>query len=63
MVSKNNTIDSPIGEVLVQNGYMSVHAVDVVLMRQEFGDSRLFGQIATSLNFLSEDHLFEFLKS
>jgi len=57
-----NGIENRIGETLIQNGFMSEHSVDVVLLRQKFGDSRLFGQIATSLRLVTEDHLTSCLK-
>jgi hypothetical protein len=59
---KIEVTDSKIGETLVESGYMSSESVEVVLLRQKFGDSRLFGQIATSLNFLTEDNLSKCLK-
>ncbi len=62
MYGKAIAIESRIGENLVNKGLMSESSVNVVLLRQEFGDSRLFGQIATSLNFLSKTDLSEYLK-
>jgi len=50
-----------IGEALVEEGYLTENHVHVVLLRQEFGDSRLFGQIATSLNYLSSQELEQIL--
>ncbi|MBB6479140.1 hypothetical protein HNR50_000773 [Spirochaeta isovalerica] len=46
-----------IGQALVDKGFLTEKNVHVVLLRQEFGDSRLFGQIATSLNYLSPKEL------
>ena len=63
MLKSLNATENKIGETLVLEGFMTEKSVDVVLLRQEYGDSRLFGQIATSLNFLSEDNLFEYLKN
>ena len=63
LTNKINTTDPRIGENLIKNGYMTTNSVDVVLLRQEYGDNRLFGQIATSLNLLTEDHLTICLKS
>jgi len=51
-----------IGETLVNIGFMSEKSVNIVLLRQEYGDNRLFGQIATSLNLLSDEKLSELLK-
>lgn len=56
-----NSTKQKIGEALVEKGYMTERNVHVVLIRQEFGDSRRFGEIATSLNLLSEKNLFECL--
>jgi len=61
-VYKVNVSDALIGETLVNRGFMSEKSVNIVLLRQEFGDNRLFGQIATSLNLLSDDNLSEYLK-
>lgn len=56
-----NSTRRKIGEALVDKGYMSERNVNVILLRQEYGDSRRFGEIATSLNLLSEKKLFECL--
>ena len=62
MYGKAIVTGSRIGERLINRGFMSESSVNVVLLRQEFGDSRLFGEIATSLNLLSKSDLSEFLK-
>lgn len=56
-----NPTKQKIGEALVKKGYMTEKNVSVVLIRQEFGDSRRFGEIATSLKMLEEKDLVECL--
>lgn len=63
LIVRIDSSEKKIGQRLVTKGYMSEKSVKVVLMRQEYGDSRLFGQIATSLNLLSTENLSECLKS
>lgn len=46
-----------IGQTLIEEGFLTEQNVHIVLLRQEFGDSRLFGQIAASLNYLSRQDL------
>lgn len=52
-----NSSERRIGETLVDLGFMEEKNVRIVLLRQEFGDQRLFGEIATSLNYLAERDL------
>lgn len=59
-LSKDTT---KIGDNLVSKGYLKEKNLHVVLLRQEYGDTRLFGQIATSLHFISSSELEQFFPS
>ena len=52
-----------IGEHLVALGAMSTKDAHRVLLRQMAGDSRLFGQIAVDLGYLTEEDLLAYLQS
>lgn len=52
-----------IGETLIDRGLLNERSVQIILLRQEYGDSRLFGEIATSLNYLAHNDLYECLTS
>jgi hypothetical protein len=50
-----------IGESLLRYGAIGQRKVKIILLRQECGDSRYFGEIAVALHYISENTLKTYL--
>ena len=55
--------DERIGEGLIRIGAISKEQVNLVLKKQEQGDSRLFGEIAVDLGFVDIEAIIKYLES
>ncbi len=62
MDNVEDLIGGKIGEGLMKMGEMTSLQVDDVLIRQERGDKRLFGEIAVDLGYIDLDTVIRYLE-
>ena len=62
MDNVEDLIGGKIGEGLIKMGEMTSLQVDDVLIRQERGDERLFGEIAVDLGYIDLDTVIRYLE-